>query len=688
MFAPQVRGALILGSVLVFASACGGSGSEPTGTTNGTNAAAVAVVSGNGQTGLIGTALSLPLVVKVTTTAGTVVPGATVNFVVTVGAASVSPASAITDAAGQARTVVTFGSSAGGVVVTATVAGTSLSTTFNLVAGTSTTASACSTGGAVQSPAAGTVLPGVSGTGICLSGGTSGADYALVAFNSNPDSSLAVTNFSVRSAGIVPLTTADVAPSANVVPTSSALRLGRNAQQRFDMQLRETARRELAARIPAARAWRNQRTSSGASFNAIPSSLSIGQTITLNANGNQACDAPINVRARVVATSNTAIIVADSANPTGGFTDAEYASFATTFDTLINPLDVNAFGQPTDIDRNGKILILFTKEVNKLTPRGSDGVIGGFTFERDLFPIKDTVIAGTTVRGCAGSNQGEMFYMLVPDPAGVFSDSRSKSGVSNLTAGTLAHEYQHLINAARRIYINDADDFETVWLNEGLSHIAEELLYYRLSGKSPRQNIGVNDIINDQATYFNNQGDNLSRFQIFLGMPSQTGVYAANDSLETRGADWNLLRYLADHRGSSDADTWQLLDNSKVEGLNNLAGVFGTNIMTQIRDWATSVYSDDVAGVTDPRFLEPSWNHRSIFPHLCIDSNTNCTTLNKYPLQLTPLSDQSPATVPLVAGGAAYFRFTVPAGTQASIDWTSGGLPVSPLVQFTVVRSK
>src|SRR5258705_445224 len=33
-------------------------------------------------------------------------------------------------------------------------------------------------------PAAGNVSPGLSGTGICLGGGTAGPEYALVAFNS------------------------------------------------------------------------------------------------------------------------------------------------------------------------------------------------------------------------------------------------------------------------------------------------------------------------------------------------------------------------------------------------------------------------------------------------------------------------------------------------------------------------
>ena len=76
---------------------------------------------------------------------------------------------------------------------------------------------------------------------------------------------------------------------------------------------------------------------------------------------------------------------------------------------------------------------------------------------------------------------------------------------------------------------------------------------------------------------------------------------------------------------------------------------------------------------------------RNIFPALV---NSSGQPLNKYPLAVVPLGDATPANLSISAGGAAYVRFFVPAGTQASIDWSSGGLPVTPLMQFTVVRSR
>ena len=90
------------------------------------------------------------------------------------------------------------------------------------------------------------------------------------------------------------------------------------------------------------------------------------------------------------------------------------------------------------------------------------------------------------------SNEGEMFYMPVPDPNKTINANYADKAI--LASGNLAvlvHEFQHLINAGRRIYVNNASSFEEVWLNEGLSHIAEELLYYRISGNSPRSNIDL-----------------------------------------------------------------------------------------------------------------------------------------------------------------------------------------------------
>jgi hypothetical protein len=660
-------------------AACGGS--EPTGTGND-SPSNLTIVSGNGQVGLLGTALAAPLVVKVTGSSGAPLAGVSVQFTVSSGTATVTPGTASTDATGQAKATVTLGSSAGTDTIVASV-GSNLSQHFVVTAGTTAQTLACSST-SPQTPAAGAVLPGVSGTGICLGAAAGGSDYAVVVFNGNPNQAV-LGQVNVAAHGATALSTPDLTPLTDVFRTpqhGSPLVVGASgAQEQFDMRLRRIARTQLAPLVPAARAAMR----SGARRNVIPTSLTLNQVITINARGDSACSSPINIGARVAAISNTAYVLADTANPPGGFSDADYASFAAQFDTLINPLDVNTFGAPTDIDHNGKILMIFTKEVNRLTPRGANGVVGGFFFDRDLFPT--TTQNG--LEGCPTSNFGEMFYMLVPDPNAVFSDKRALSDVTALTPGTLAHEYQHLINAGRRLYVNTTSDYpEVSWLNEGLSHIAEELLFYKVTGLAPRQNIDLAAARTVASQFGQYQGSNFGRYDELLAAPAQTSPYAGSDdvSLATRGAIWNLLRYLADHKGSSDGSTWSSLVNTPDTGQKNLATVFGPDWLTQIRDWATSVFSDDVPGNTDARFLEQSWNMRSIFPGL---QNGSGGALNKFPLNVTPLADAQPANLLINAGGVAYLRFTVPAGGQASIDWTTAaGLPVSPFFQFTVVRTR
>ncbi|HEY3933586.1 MAG TPA: Ig-like domain-containing protein [Gemmatimonadales bacterium] len=92
-------------------------------------AAAIAVVSGNNQTGAISTAIAAPMVVTVTDAHGNPVANATVDWTVTAGLLS-GTASTVTDVTGSTQNGLTFPAVTGAVTVTATVHGTAASTTF------------------------------------------------------------------------------------------------------------------------------------------------------------------------------------------------------------------------------------------------------------------------------------------------------------------------------------------------------------------------------------------------------------------------------------------------------------------------------------------------------------------------------------------------------------------------------
>ena len=104
------------------------------------NAAGIALLSGDGQSGQVGATLALPLVVAVTDALGNPIPGFTVDWTVT-GGGSVSLASTTTDANGQASVTRTLGPAAGAqtAVATATgLAGSPVTFTHTATAGTAT----------------------------------------------------------------------------------------------------------------------------------------------------------------------------------------------------------------------------------------------------------------------------------------------------------------------------------------------------------------------------------------------------------------------------------------------------------------------------------------------------------------------------------------------------------------------
>jgi hypothetical protein len=538
----------------------------------------------------------------------------------------------------------------------------------------------------VTSLSPGQVLTGLGATSLCIAGGASGGEFALVPFNTSLDGT-AGTSFTAQASGVT-------APAvASLIPTEGTFNVLAGASRTstmlsslalthaLDAKLRASEARDLTPRIAGARAWMRsrQRTTSGSvpglSLSVVPATATVGQVITLNANTESACTAPDLRTGRVAAVSNKAIIVADTSNPAAGYTDADYASIASTFDSLVDPTDTKAFGTPTDIDGNGHVVLFFTRAVNELTPARSTSYVAGFFFARDLFPSA----ASPDFDACAGSNGGEMFYLLVPDPTGVVNGNKfTKDNVTRVVIATLGHEYQHLINASRRMYVNTgATDFETTWLDEGLSHVAEELLFYAESGLTPRANIDATKLRTSTAYVdaFNDDAiSNFGRLETYLGSPSSNSPFADNDDLATRGATWSFLRYAADHIGSDDGTTWFQLVNSTTTGIANLQQVFGTGLPALARDWATSVFADDVAS-TDARYQQPSWNLRSIFGAL-EDSGG-------YPLATASLG-ASPMTLSVNGGSAAYLSFAVAAGRTATVQLST--LPSN--VQLTLVRTR
>lgn len=378
---------------------------------------------------------------------------------------------------------------------------------------------------------------------------------------------------------------------------------------------------------------------------------------------------------RVMYVSDRAVVVADTANPPG-LLPTDFEHFGETFDTLVDPVVVAHFGSPTDIDDNQRVIIFFTRAVNELTGPDEDVFTAGFFWSGDLFPEEETARA----QACPEANQAEMFYMLTADPTGVAGPDFSVDFVRDIAIGVIAHEYQHLINAARRLWVNEAVEFEEVWLNEGLSHLTEELIFYAASGLAPGLNLGYDELVEvpRRADAFNRyMAGNASNYSRYLSNPDTASLMGV-DALPTRGASWSFLRYAADRTGAGDQAFLREVVNARVAGLENLRDVLGEDPLAWMQDWTVSVYADDAVPV-DAIYTQPSWDFRELFPN---------TSLGRFPLRVLPLEPGTTRVLELQPGGAAFPRFGLgPDGRAVLHVDESGDVPPAAL-RGSLLRTK
>ncbi|HEX2091739.1 MAG TPA: hypothetical protein VHG28_05020, partial [Longimicrobiaceae bacterium] len=330
---------------------------------------------------------------------------------------------------------------------------------------------------------------GTEGEVLCVDAGGDAAEFTLVPFfaSSNGEARLRVSTLG----GNLQPVTGPPNPSLGGEEVPGADLPARD--QEFHLRVLNEARRIL--RIRSASPGTAPLASRAGGSQPAPSAAppSVGDVITLTVprfdlSGVNPCEVVHTQQGRVAAVSQRAILVNDVANPSGGLTDAELQTFGQQFDDLVYPVDTQYFGTPTDIDQNGRVIIFFTRRVNELTPPNSGGYVGGFFWAGDLFPRQAT----QRFDACPRGNVAEIFYILAADPQGSINNNpRSRDLVLRSSLGTIAHELEHLINASRRMFVNNANRFEETWLDEGLAHSAEELVFYQATGLGPRQNIDL-----------------------------------------------------------------------------------------------------------------------------------------------------------------------------------------------------
>ena len=372
------------------------------------------------------------------------------------------------------------------------------------------------------------------------------------------------------------------------------------------------------------------------------------------------------VTARVRYAGNHILLYVDVDQPPGAFTDTDLRTFGDLFDRTLYDLDVRTFGSESDLDANGRIILLLTPVVNALTSArdcAASGFITGFHYGLDLLPTQ------------ANSNRGEIFYSFVPDVGGTRSCEHTKAEVERMVPATFVHEFQHMISFAQHV-VARGSSFETLWLNEGLSHIAEELAGKTFEARypPPTGRTDVNQLFPDSAQGY--VTPNMRNAQRFLETPGGFSVTASGGtgSLAERGGAWLFLRWLGDQKGESIYG--RLVQTGRV-GVANVEDNAGETFAGLFGDFTTALYTDSVPGVVrasvPPRLRFTTRNFRQIFKRFADLDQTGRTPA--FPFTPAPLSAGQTATGVFAQGSMVYYLLTTqPNESTIGVRFSRGDL--------------
>jgi hypothetical protein len=386
------------------------------------------------------------------------------------------------------------------------------------------------------------------------------------------------------------LASARVAPVLS--PRLSAFQ-GSLAPEAFHAMLR--ARERALSQSPGAALFNQGRISTAAAGPPV-----LGDKRTFLVCATSACTSFVQTIATAQSVGQRVAIFVDDSAPSGGYTTPQLDDVKNLFDQFLYPIDTTAFGREPDIDGNGVVVVLLTQHVNALSPdcNTTGRVILGYFFGADLVPRSASN---------PGSNEAEVFYGLVPDPNNAQCDITQAFARSHLPA-TFIHEFQHMISYNQHVLIRGGSAEDT-WLNEGLSHFAEELGGRQVPDvECPNSSSCFNEFIRG----------NLDNAFEYLTSPEDFFLIEPGNStgsLQERGANWLMVRWLADHFAADTilgTDLTRRLDATAQTGGANVATQTGEDFSKLVGEWQLANYLDDLPGFAEPtaRLRYRSWNFR------------------------------------------------------------------------------
>ncbi len=359
--------------------------------------------------------------------------------------------------------------------------------------------------------------------------------------------------------------------------------------------------------------------------------------------GDLNCSTFPTVTATAKSVSGHLAIYVDNAAPAGGLTQSDLDSLATLFNARLYAIDTTAFGRESDIDNNNAVIVLMSNVVNKLVTRQEchqEGFVAGFFFGADIDPL---------FKNDPRVNHGEVFYSIVADPDSTLSCPHSVQGLRRLVPVTFIHEFQHMISYNEHVLVNSSHPQDT-WLDEGLSHFAEELGGRSfLPGDDSTFSLFLRGNVFDAYHYLDSSATHFLAFSSGIG------------SLAERGAAWLFVRYIADQFAADTsfaaiAAFTRGINESGLHGGPAIASATGTSFVTVFSRWILANYVSDLPGFTAPPELRyRSWSFRTTYA----DLNAQCPFFTPP----CPFPKAFPLTPPVVAGKSLAVTGTLHAGS-------------------------
>jgi hypothetical protein len=500
------------------------------------------------------------------------------------------------------------------------------------------------------------------GTVFELAGG--GASYLLVPELATGDVPIASTSYTLGSPNATSSQVLTSAPNldraSTFSPGPSPALPGSRAESRqlaFDARLRAADRR-MATRGHIARAQRSVGIAPPAKAQVAPAVGSIRSFRVIATTDTTKTDVFKTVNARLAYVGTNILLYVDTLTAVNGFASGDLSGIGNLFDQTLYPIDLNAFGQPSDIDENGHLIMLMSPVVNALTPSAecrTAGFIAGFFTGYDL-------AASST-----DSNQGEVFYTIAPDPGGVSSCAHTVADIEFLVPATFLHEVQHLINFSQHVIVHNGTEPEEGWLDEGLSRVAEELgsRYYEQKFPPPTGRTNTLQLFPDSSQGF--IGGVLTNSYAYLLKPDTATVTLhsdADEGLAWRGSVWLLLRWLGDLKGE---DIYKRLEATTLIGTANIEAAAGEPFQGLFADFGIAMYTDSIPGVARSsipqrdRFV--TRNLRQMFAALFRAAGPSTDVPVVFPIVLRSIPTTQAVSASMLPGTVAYYRVDTPAGS-------------------------